>query len=42
VDRVEAREPALVGGHGVYRPNRVHGPFVHIDVRGNAARWSMR
>lgn len=42
VDRVEQREPALIGGHGVYRPNRVHGPFVHIDVRGNAARWSMR
>jgi hypothetical protein len=42
VERVEQREPELVGGHGVYRPNRVHGPFVHIDVRGAPARWSMR
>jgi hypothetical protein len=42
VDRVEQRAPELVGGHAVYRANRVHGPFVHIDVRGAAARWSMR
>jgi hypothetical protein len=42
VDRVEQRVPELVGGYGVYRANRVHGPFVHIDVRGTPARWSKR
>jgi hypothetical protein len=42
VERVEQREPELVGGYGVYRANRVHGPFVHIDVRGTPARWGMR
>lgn len=29
----------LVGGLSQYRANRVHGPFVHIDVRGYRARW---
>lgn len=28
-----------IGGAGVYRANSVRGPFVHIDVRGVAARW---
>jgi hypothetical protein len=42
VDRVEQRVPDLIGGYGVYRANRVHGPFVHIDVRGTPARWSKR
>lgn len=42
VDRVETKYPELVGGHGVYRANRVHGPFVHVDVRGTPARWSKR
>jgi len=32
----------LVGGYGIYRANSVHGPFVHIDVRGTPARWSNR
>ncbi len=27
------------GGLGLYRPNRAHGPFVHVDVRGYRARW---
>lgn len=27
------------GGLGAYRANAVHGPFVHIDGRGKAARW---
>lgn len=39
VDRVEQRYPELVGGVGLYHANSAHGPFVHIDVRGNAARW---
>lgn len=28
------------GGLGHYPATRVHGPFVHIDVRGTAARWA--
>lgn len=39
VDRVEQRYPDLIGGVGLYHANSAHGPFVHIDVRGNAARW---
>lgn len=27
------------GGIGSYRANAVHGPFVHIDGRGQKARW---
>jgi len=42
VDRVEQELPELVGGAGIYRANRVHGPFVHIDARGRTARWSNR
>ncbi len=39
VERVEAQYPELVGGIGIYPANSVHGPFVHVDVRGVAARW---
>jgi hypothetical protein len=38
-DRVERQHPAITGGIGIYRANPVHGPFVHVDVRGTAARW---
>lgn len=38
-ERVESRQPSLVGGIGIYRANAVHGPFVHVDVRGTPARW---
>jgi hypothetical protein len=38
-ERVERSHPDLVGGIGIYKANAVHGPFVHIDVRGNRARW---
>jgi uncharacterized protein YcbK (DUF882 family) len=38
-ERVEQAHPDLVGGVGVYRGTRAHGPFVHIDTRGNRARW---
>jgi len=24
---------------GSYKANAVHGPFVHVDGRGRAARW---
>ena len=27
------------GGLGLYRANPVHGPFIHVDVRGFPARW---
>jgi uncharacterized protein YcbK (DUF882 family) len=39
VERVEAKYPDLVGGVGLYHSNGAHGPFAHIDVRGNRARW---
>ena len=29
----------LVGGLGVYAPAPHRGPFIHIDVRGEPARW---
>lgn len=38
-ERVEKEHPSLVGGIGVYPATSAHGPFVHIDVRGTAARW---
>jgi uncharacterized protein YcbK (DUF882 family) len=39
VERAEAREPALLGGVGVYPATSAHGPFTHVDVRGRKARW---
>ena len=39
VERVERAHPSLVGGVGLYRSTRSHGPFAHIDVRGSKARW---
>jgi hypothetical protein len=27
------------GGLGIYDSNAVHGPFIHVDVRGSRARW---
>jgi hypothetical protein len=38
-ERVEARHPALVGGVGIYPATGAHGPFTHVDVRGQKARW---
>ena len=29
----------FVGGLGIYAPAPHRGPFIHIDVRGEAARW---
>ena len=40
VDRIERTYPELVGGVGIYRATRQHGPFAHIDVRGHRARWN--
>lgn len=39
VERVEAKNPSLIGGVGVYSASGGHGPFTHIDVRGYRARW---
>jgi len=38
-ERVEQAHPDLVGGGGVYKGTRDHGPFAHIDVRGQRVRW---
>lgn len=32
-------EDWTVGGASAYRATDEHGPFVHVDVRGRAARW---
>jgi Peptidase M15 len=39
-ERVEQRYPDLLGGVAAYKATRVHGPFVHVDVRGERARWA--
>ena len=41
VERAERRglPRVRVGGLKAYRKNQVRGPFVHVDVRGRAARW---
>jgi uncharacterized protein YcbK (DUF882 family) len=39
VERVERKNPSLIGGVGVYSACCGHGPFTHIDVRGYRARW---
>ena len=39
VERVEKQHPTLVGGLSAYPANFEHGPFVHTDCRGHAARW---
>lgn len=35
------KRPELVGGVGAYGSTVSHGPFVHIDVRGQSARWGI-
>ena len=42
VEQVELAHGDLVGGVGVYRATRAHGPFAHVDVRGTRARWGRR
>jgi hypothetical protein len=39
IEGVEAAHPDLVGGLSAYPATPEHGPFVHTDVRGRAARW---
>ncbi|MGZ8854072.1 MAG: D-Ala-D-Ala carboxypeptidase family metallohydrolase, partial [Thermoanaerobaculia bacterium] len=31
----------LKGGAGVYKANKAHGPFLHVDARGYVARWGV-
>jgi hypothetical protein len=38
-DLVERDHPTLIGGIGIYAPTGAHSGFVHIDTRGNRARW---
>jgi hypothetical protein len=38
-EKVERRHSDLIGGAGVYKATKAHGPFAHIDVRGRLARW---
>lgn len=42
-DNLFGEEPHvwLAGGKGVYRRNEAHGPFLHIDARGERARWGL-
>lgn len=39
IDSLGEAEPRFVGGLSAYSANSAHGPFVHTDVRGVAARW---
>ena len=39
---VEQAYPELVGGIGVYRSAGKSGPFVHVDARGERARWGLQ
>lgn len=39
---VEQAHPELVGGIGVYRSAGTSGPFVHVDARGERARWGLQ
>ena len=39
VERVEERNPDLVGGLGMYTSRRFRTPYVHIDARGKRTRW---
>jgi len=40
VERVEHAHPELAGGLGLYDAMGPSGPFAHIDVRGEVARWT--
>ena len=40
-ERVERKYPSLVGGIGGYVATSAHPPFVHVDTRGEHARWGL-
>ncbi len=39
---LEARGDVAAGGASAYRWTESHGPYVHVDTRGSAARWQTR
>lgn len=39
---IEEAYPELIGGIGVYRSDGLSGPFVHVDARGERARWGLQ
>jgi uncharacterized protein YcbK (DUF882 family) len=39
VERVEALNPDMVGGLGIYRPTKFTSGYIHVDVRGDRIRW---
>jgi hypothetical protein len=39
IEAAAAQAPVRPGGLAVYRRTTTHGPFVHVDARGVAARW---
>jgi uncharacterized protein YcbK (DUF882 family) len=39
VERVEYQHPDLAGGLGLYTGRQFRTPYVHIDTRGEPARW---
>ncbi|MBX3132232.1 MAG: hypothetical protein KF689_02440 [Gemmatimonadaceae bacterium] len=39
---IEAEHPDLVGGIGVYRRDGGNGHFLHVDTRGERARWGLQ
>jgi uncharacterized protein YcbK (DUF882 family) len=41
VDRVEYEHPDLAGGLGLYTGRQFRTPYVHIDTRGQRARWDV-
>lgn len=42
VRALEARGDVAAGGASAYRWTESHGPYVHVDTRGSAARWQTR
>jgi hypothetical protein len=36
---VESAHPEFAGGLSAYPATTAHGPYVHVDTRGNRARW---
>lgn len=42
VRTLEARGEVAAGGASAYRWTESHGPYVHVDTRGSAARWQTR
>jgi uncharacterized protein YcbK (DUF882 family) len=42
VEIVELKHPDLVGGLGIYTSRNSNTNYVHIDVRGQRARWRGR